>query len=94
MPPPTLGCSLPQTAPPASDRVGRNPPANHPQVTPWALSSVPMLGAAPKLISAAGKALLSGGKVAVRLTGRLVVRLKGGDLVVPLNLSGHLTDAS
>ena len=55
---------------------------------------MPMLGAAPKLISAAGKALLSGGKVAVRLTGRLVVRLKGGDLVVPLNLSGHLTDAS
>jgi LEA14-like dessication related protein len=47
-----------------------------------------------ELISAAGKALLSGGDVAVRLTGRLVVRLKGGDLVVPLNLSGHLTDAS
>jgi LEA14-like dessication related protein len=47
-----------------------------------------------ELISAAGKALLSGGHVAVRLTGRLVVRLKGGDLVVPLNLSGHLTDAS
>jgi LEA14-like dessication related protein len=47
-----------------------------------------------QLISAAGSALLSGGDVAVRLTGRLVVRLKSGDLVVPLDLSGHLTDAS
>jgi LEA14-like dessication related protein len=46
------------------------------------------------LLSAAGKALLSGGSVDVRLTGRLVLRLKGGDLVVPLNLSGHLSDAS
>ena len=47
-----------------------------------------------ELLSAAGKALMAGGHVDVRLTGRLVVRLKGGDLVVPLNLSGHLTDAS
>lgn len=46
------------------------------------------------LISAAGKALVSGGDVAVRLQGKLVLRLKGGDLVVPLDLSGHLTDAS
>ncbi len=46
------------------------------------------------LIAAAGQALLSGGDVAVRLTGKLVLRLKGGDVVVPLDLSGHLTDAS
>jgi LEA14-like dessication related protein len=46
------------------------------------------------LLSAAGSALLSGGEVAVRLRGRLVIRLKGGDLTVPLDLSGHLTDAS
>lgn len=47
-----------------------------------------------ELLSAAGQALLAGGDVEVRLQGRLVVRLKGGDLVVPLNLSGRLTDAS
>lgn len=47
-----------------------------------------------ELLSAAGTALLAGGDVEVRLRGRLVVRLKGGDLVVPLNLSGRLTDAS
>ena len=47
-----------------------------------------------ELIAAAGQALLAGGDVEVRLQGRLVVRLKGGDLVVPLNLSGRLTDAS
>lgn len=47
-----------------------------------------------ELISAAGKALLSGGEVDVTLRGRLVVRLKGGDLVVPLDLSGRLSDAS
>jgi LEA14-like dessication related protein len=47
-----------------------------------------------ELLSAAGKALLSGGEVAVELHGRLVIRLKGGDLTVPLDLSGHLTDAS
>jgi LEA14-like dessication related protein len=46
------------------------------------------------LIAAAGQALVSGGDVAVRLKGRLVLRLKGGDVVVPLDLSGHLTDAS
>lgn len=46
------------------------------------------------LLSAAGKALLSGGEIAARLHGRLVVRLKGGDLTVPLDLSGHLRDAS
>jgi LEA14-like dessication related protein len=46
------------------------------------------------LLAAAGKALLSGGDVAARLHGKLVIRLKGADVVVPLDLSGHLTDAS
>jgi LEA14-like dessication related protein len=46
------------------------------------------------LISAAGRALVAGGDVVVRLRGRLVLRLKGGDVVVPLDLSGRLTDAS
>lgn len=46
------------------------------------------------LLGAAGQALVSGGDIAVRLHGRLVIRLKGGDLTVPLELSGHLTDAS
>jgi LEA14-like dessication related protein len=46
------------------------------------------------LLSAAGKALLSGGDVRVELNGRLVVRMKGGDIPVPLHLTGHLTDAS
>jgi LEA14-like dessication related protein len=46
-----------------------------------------------ELLSAAGQALLAGGEVDVRLNGRLVLRLKEGDLVVPLDLSGHLTDA-
>ncbi len=47
-----------------------------------------------ELLGAAGQALLSGGDVGVRLTGRLIVRLKGGDLAVPIDLAGHLTDAS
>jgi LEA14-like dessication related protein len=46
------------------------------------------------LIAAAGQALVSGGDVAVRLKGQLVLRLKGGDVVVPLDLSGQLTSAS
>lgn len=46
------------------------------------------------LLSAAGRALLAGGEVAVKLYGRLVIRLRGGDLTVPLDLSGHLTGAS
>jgi len=46
------------------------------------------------LISAAGKALLSGGDVRVELNGKLVVRLKSGDIAIPLHLTGHLTDAS
>jgi LEA14-like dessication related protein len=47
-----------------------------------------------ELISAAGRAVLSGGEVDVRLQGRLVIRLKGGDIVVPLNLAGHLSGVS
>lgn len=46
------------------------------------------------LLSAAGGALVSGGDVAVQLKGKLVVRLTGGDVVVPLALSGNLSDAS
>ena len=42
------------------------------------------------LLSAAGGAVLSGGSVAVKLDGRLVLRLKGGDVAVPISLSGHL----
>jgi LEA14-like dessication related protein len=47
-----------------------------------------------ELLSAAGGALVSGGDVAVRLQGKLVVRLKGGDVAVPLALSGHLSEGS
>ena len=46
------------------------------------------------LLSAAGKAVAAGGDIAVRLQGQLTLRLKGGDVTVPLNLSGHLTGAS
>jgi LEA14-like dessication related protein len=46
------------------------------------------------LISAAGRALVAGGDVAVRLKGRIVLRLKGGDVAVPLDLSGNLTGGS
>jgi len=46
------------------------------------------------LLAAAGGALVSGGDVAVRLQGRLVVRLKGGDVTVPLAMSGHLSEGS
>ncbi len=46
------------------------------------------------LLAAAGGAVVSGGDVAVKLTGRLVVRLKGGDVTVPLALSGHLSEGS
>ena len=46
------------------------------------------------LLSAAGGAVVSGGDVAVKLTGRLVVRLKGGDLAIPISLSGNLSDRS
>ncbi len=46
------------------------------------------------LLSAAGGAVVSGGDVAVKLTGRLVIRLKGGDVAVPISLSGNLSDRS
>jgi LEA14-like dessication related protein len=46
------------------------------------------------LLSAAGGAVVSGGDVAVKLTGRLVVRLKGGDVAIPIALSGNLSDRS
>ena len=46
------------------------------------------------LLSAAGKAVAAGGDIAVRLRGQLTLRFKGGDVVVPLELSGHLTGAS
>jgi hypothetical protein len=35
-----------------------------------------------------------GGEAAVRLKGKLVLRLKGGDVAVPLDLSGRLSGAS
>jgi len=47
-----------------------------------------------ELLAAAGGAVVSGGDVAVRLQGKLVVRLKGGDVTVPLTLSGHLSEGS
>jgi len=46
------------------------------------------------LLSAAGGALVSGGDVAAQLKGKLVVRLKGGDVAIPLALSGNLSDRS
>jgi len=46
------------------------------------------------LLAAAGGAVLSGGEVAVHLDGKLVLRLKGGDVAVPFALSGHLSGGS
>ena len=47
------------------------------------------------LIAAAGQALVVGRRMSrCASRDRLVLRLKGGDVVVPLDLSGHLTDAS
>jgi hypothetical protein len=46
------------------------------------------------LLGAAGGALVSGGDVPVQLKGRLVVRLKGGDVALPIALSGNLSDVS
>ena len=43
-----------------------------------------------QLLAAAGEALASGGEVGGRLQGRLTVRLPGGDIAVPLDLSGRL----
>jgi LEA14-like dessication related protein len=44
-----------------------------------------------QLLSAAGSALGSGGVVEGRLRGSLVVRLSGGDIPVPLDLSGRIS---
>jgi len=44
-----------------------------------------------ELVAAAGRALLSGGTVEARLTGTLTIRLPGGDVAVPLDLSGGLS---
>lgn len=44
-----------------------------------------------QLLSAAGSALRSGGEVEGRLRGSLVVRLPGGDIPVPLDLSGRVS---
>jgi LEA14-like dessication related protein len=47
-----------------------------------------------ELVSAAGGALFSGGEVAVRLDGSIVIRLRRGDVTLPLRLSGRLAGAS
>ena len=44
-----------------------------------------------QLLAAAGSALRSGGEVEGRLRGALVVRLPGGDIPVPLDLSGRFS---
>ena len=45
------------------------------------------------LLSAAGRAAVAG-DAAVRLKGKLVLRLRGGDVAVPLDLSGRLSGGS
>jgi LEA14-like dessication related protein len=42
------------------------------------------------LLSAAGRAMSSGGRADVRLEGRMVLRLTGGDVAVPFELTGKL----
>ena len=44
-----------------------------------------------QLLAAAGSALRSGGEVQGRLQGTLTIRLPGGDVPVPLDLSGHFS---
>jgi LEA14-like dessication related protein len=44
-----------------------------------------------EILAAAGSALASGGSVQARFQGTLAVRLPGGDITVPLDLSGRLT---
>jgi LEA14-like dessication related protein len=46
-----------------------------------------------QLLAAAGSALRSGGEVQGRLQGSLTIRLPGGDVPVPLDLSGHFSAA-
>jgi LEA14-like dessication related protein len=43
------------------------------------------------MLAAAGSALASGGQIDGRLRGRLTVRLAGGDIEVPLDLSGKFS---
>ncbi|HEY7863308.1 MAG TPA: LEA type 2 family protein [Thermoanaerobaculia bacterium] len=43
-----------------------------------------------RLLSAAGKVMGSGGRADVRLEGRLLLRLSGGDVAVPFALTGKL----
>lgn len=43
-----------------------------------------------QLLAAAGSALASGGGIGGKLQGQLTVRLPGGDIAVPLDLSGRL----
>jgi LEA14-like dessication related protein len=44
-----------------------------------------------QLLAAAGSALGSGGNVEGRLRGALLVRLPGGDIPVPIDLSGRFS---
>jgi LEA14-like dessication related protein len=44
-----------------------------------------------ELLAAAGRAILSGGKVQARLLGTLTIRLPRGDVAVPLDLSGDMS---
>jgi len=44
-----------------------------------------------ELVAAAGRALLSRGEVKARLNGALTIRMPGGDVSVPLDLSGGLS---
>lgn len=44
-----------------------------------------------ELVAAAGRALLSQGNVDARLSGTLTIRMPGGDVSVPLDLSGGLS---
>jgi len=46
-----------------------------------------------QLLAAAGSALRSGGEVQGRLQGTLTIRLPGGDVLVPLDMSGHFSTA-
>ena len=44
-----------------------------------------------ELLAAAGSALRAGGEIEGRLRGSLVVRLPGGDIPVPIDLSGRVS---
>jgi LEA14-like dessication related protein len=44
-----------------------------------------------QLLAAAGDALRSGGEIDGKLTGKLLVKTPGGDIAVPLDLSGRLS---